>query len=178
MATRRRASEPGRSEVSSKRRSLLPSGEPLGVSAAEQGPIKLPFPPARYTTSTGAVQGSWYLQVHIASFFFFLSCGRHHSVRVLDRDTECPPQVCQLSRSSDSTHFLNLRRDAALFDSIRAPDGFCDRTLVPPIYSLTIPNTKRQPYHTKPIQMISIRIITGLSRPYLNKSLAAFYKLT
>ena len=38
MATRRRASEPGRSEGSSKKRRLLPSGEPSGVSAAEQGP--------------------------------------------------------------------------------------------------------------------------------------------
>ena len=32
-------------------------------------PIKLPLPPARYTTSTGAVRGSWCLQVHIASAF-------------------------------------------------------------------------------------------------------------
>ena len=31
--------------------------------------IKFPLPPARYTTSTGAVQGSWCLQVHIASAF-------------------------------------------------------------------------------------------------------------
>ena len=33
----------------------------------DPGPIKLPLPPARYTTSTGAVRGSWCLQVHIAS---------------------------------------------------------------------------------------------------------------
>ena len=33
------------------------------------GPIKLPLPPARYTTSTGAGRGSWCLQVHIASAF-------------------------------------------------------------------------------------------------------------
>ena len=32
-------------------------------------PIKLPLPPARCTTSTGAVRGSWCLQVHIASAF-------------------------------------------------------------------------------------------------------------
>ena len=32
-------------------------------------PIKLPLPPARYTTSTGAVRGSWCLQVHITSAF-------------------------------------------------------------------------------------------------------------
>ena len=35
----------------------------------DPGPIKLPLPPARYTTSTGAVRGSWRLQVHIASRF-------------------------------------------------------------------------------------------------------------
>ena len=32
-------------------------------------PIELPLPPARYTISTGAVRGSWCLQVHIASAF-------------------------------------------------------------------------------------------------------------
>ena len=32
-------------------------------------PIKLPLPPARYTTSTGAVRGSWCLKVHEASAF-------------------------------------------------------------------------------------------------------------
>ena len=31
--------------------------------------LKLPLPPARYTTSTGAVRGPWCLQVHIASAF-------------------------------------------------------------------------------------------------------------
>ena len=35
----------------------------------DPGPIKLPLPPARHTTSTGAVRGSWCLQVHIASAF-------------------------------------------------------------------------------------------------------------
>ena len=35
----------------------------------DPGPIKLPLPPARYTTSTGAVRGSWCLQVHLASAF-------------------------------------------------------------------------------------------------------------
>ena len=39
---------------------------------------------------------------------------------------------------------------------------------MPPIYFLTIPDVKRQPYHTKPTQIISMRIITGLSRLYLN----------
>ena len=33
----------------------------------DPGQIKLPLPPARYTTSTEAVRGSWCLQVHIAS---------------------------------------------------------------------------------------------------------------
>ena len=35
----------------------------------DSGPIKLPLPPARYTTSTGDVRGSWCLQVHVASAF-------------------------------------------------------------------------------------------------------------
>ena len=35
----------------------------------DPGPIKLPLPPARYTTSTGAVRGSSCLQVHLASTF-------------------------------------------------------------------------------------------------------------
>ena len=33
-------------------------------------------------------------------------------------------QVCPLSRSSESTHFLGLRRDVALLDSTRVPDDF------------------------------------------------------
>ena len=49
---------------------------------------------------------------------------RRHIVRVLGGDTECLLQVCQLSRSSESTHFLSLRRDVTLFNSTRAPDGF------------------------------------------------------
>ena len=48
---------------------------------------------------------------------------RRHIVKVLSGDTECPLQVCQLSRSSENTHFLSHRRDVALFDSTRAPDG-------------------------------------------------------
>ena len=35
----------------------------------DPGPIKLPLSPARYTTSAGAVRGSWCLQVHVASAF-------------------------------------------------------------------------------------------------------------
>ena len=35
----------------------------------DPGPIKLPLPPVRYTTSTGAVRGSWCLQVHVASAY-------------------------------------------------------------------------------------------------------------
>ena len=44
--------------------------------------------------------------------------------KVIGGDTECPLQVCQLSRSSESTHFLCLRRDVALFDFTRARDSF------------------------------------------------------
>ena len=43
---------------------------------------------------------------------------------VIGGDTDYRLQVCQLSRSSGSTHFLFLRRDVALFDSTRAPDSF------------------------------------------------------
>ena len=35
----------------------------------DQGPIKLPLAPARYTASTGAVRGSWCPQAHLASAF-------------------------------------------------------------------------------------------------------------
>ena len=35
----------------------------------DPGPFKLPLFPARYTTSAGAVRGSSYLQVHVASAF-------------------------------------------------------------------------------------------------------------
>ena len=35
----------------------------------DPGPIKLPLFPAHYTTSAGAVRGSWRLQVHVASPF-------------------------------------------------------------------------------------------------------------
>ena len=48
-----------------------------------------------------------------------------------------------------------LRKYVALFVSTRARDSFRDRRRVPPIYFLTLPNIKRQPYHTTPIQMIS-----------------------
>ena len=51
-----------------------------------------------------------------------------------------PLQVCQLSRSSESTHSLRLRRDVALFDSTRPPDSFRGRRHVPPIYFHTFPN--------------------------------------
>ena len=44
--------------------------------------------------------------------------------KVIGGDTECPLQVCQLSRSSESTPFIFLRRDVAFFDSTRAPDSF------------------------------------------------------
>ena len=35
----------------------------------DQGPIKLLLPPVLYTTSTGAVRGSWCLQIHEPSAF-------------------------------------------------------------------------------------------------------------
>ena len=44
--------------------------------------------------------------------------------KAIGGDTEYPLQACQLSKSSESAHFLFLRRDAALSDSTRAPDSF------------------------------------------------------
>ena len=35
----------------------------------DPGPIKLPLPPVRYTTSTGTLRGSWCLQVPLSSAF-------------------------------------------------------------------------------------------------------------
>ena len=77
-------------------------------------------------------------------------------VRLLGGNTECPPQVCHLSRSSESTHFLCLRRDVALFDSIKALDGFRDRRHVPPIYFLNFPEyqTPTISYETHPHNLI------------------------
>ena len=92
-----------------------------------------------------------------------VSCRRRHC-EVSGGDTECPLQVCQLSRSSESTHFLLLRRDVDLFDCTRAPDSFSDRRIVPLIHFLTVPNIKRQPYHTKLIQMISN---SDIHRPFV-----------
>ena len=91
-------------------------------------------------------------------------------VRVQGGGTECLLQVRQLSRSSESTHFLGLRRDEAFVDFTRAPDDFSERRhVVPPFYFLTVPIRKRQPYHTKTGQIISIKKIAGLSeRPYRN----------
>ena len=42
-------------------------------------------------------------------------CRRRHFLRVLGGDTECPLQVCQLSRSSESTHLLSLSRDVDFY---------------------------------------------------------------
>ena len=36
-------------------------------------------------------------------------------VRVVGGDTEGPLQVCHLSKSSESTHFLSLSRDVAFY---------------------------------------------------------------
>ena len=49
--------------------STTTKGVYLGRFLDDPGPIKLPIPPARYTTSTGAVRGSWCLQLHLASAF-------------------------------------------------------------------------------------------------------------
>ena len=49
----------------------------LARTLDDPGPFKLPLFPARYTTSAGAVRGSWCLQVHVASVF---SRGVHRNV--------------------------------------------------------------------------------------------------
>ena len=53
------------------------NGVSLAQNLVDPGPFKLPLFPARYTTSTGAVRGSWCLQVHVASAF---SRGVHRNV--------------------------------------------------------------------------------------------------
>ena len=64
------------------------------------------------------------------------------------------------------------KRDVGfLLNSIRAPGDFGERRHMPPFYFLIVPNRKRQPYHMKTGQIVSISIITYLSRPYL-KTLA------
>ena len=93
-------------------------------------------------------------------------------VRLFSGDTECPLHVCQLSRPSDSTHFLGhqsfiirfhqspgwvLRSEAR--SEARASDLFPN-----------FPEDKTPAYHTKRVQIISIQKFTGLSRPYLNTS--------
>ena len=62
-----------------------------------------------------------YFVLLISSYFCCLDRVR---VQIGSQSTECPLQVCQLSRSSESTLFLFLRRDAAIFYSTRAPDSF------------------------------------------------------
>ena len=56
-----------------KKKQISASTTEDGVSLAQilddPGPFKLPLFPARYTTSAGAVRGSWCLQVHVASAF-------------------------------------------------------------------------------------------------------------
>ena len=42
-------------------------------------------------------------------------------VEIMVEDTECPLQVCQLSRSSESNHFRFLRKDVALFVPPESP---------------------------------------------------------
>ena len=44
------------------------------------------------------------IQYHTVSYCIIL----YHTVKLKVRDTECPLQVCQLSRSSESTHFRSF----------------------------------------------------------------------
>ena len=57
--------------------STAEDGVYLARSLDDPGPFKLPLFPARYTTSPGAVRGSWCLQVHVVSAF---SRGVHRNV--------------------------------------------------------------------------------------------------
>ena len=91
-------------------------------------------------------------------------------VRVSGGDTECPLQICQLSRSSESTHFLCLRSDVALFTRFHQSPGWLLRSdarasnLFPDYIECKTPALT---YETHP-NYLKLRIITGLSRPYLN----------
>ena len=83
---------------------------------------------------------------------------------VIGRDTECPLQVCQLSRSSESIHFLSLRSRSfirfhqspgwLLRSEARASDVFPDY----PEYETPTLSYKAHPNY------LEIRIITGHSR--------------
>ena len=77
-------------------------------------------------------------------------------------------QVCLLSRYSESTHFLSLRRGVAILESTRAAEDFWERRHVPLFDFLIIPNRKRQPYRTKTGQIITIQNVTYFSTPDLN----------
>ena len=57
--------------------STTEDGMSLAQILDDPGPFKLPLFPALYTTSAGAVRGSWCLQVHVASAF---SRGVHRNV--------------------------------------------------------------------------------------------------
>ena len=48
---------------------MTEDGVSLAQSLDDPGTFKLPLFPARYTTSVGAVRGSWCLHVHVASAF-------------------------------------------------------------------------------------------------------------
>ena len=95
-------------------------------------------------------------------------------LRELGGDTESPMQVCLLSRSSESTHFLCLMRGVALLDSTRAPDDFGEPKLVPWFHFLAILNRFRQHIIRKQrityltANYLSNTVIAGLSWPHIN----------
>ena len=59
-----------------------------------------------------------------ADFFYVMAQLSHYAMKHHHPVRKCPLQVYQLSRSSESTHFLFLCRDVALFDSTRVPNSF------------------------------------------------------
>ena len=110
---------------------------------------RLPKPSFRRTSRRLPLRSSCFLRLYRALWDCVLSCRRRHIVWGLGGDAECPLQVYQLNRSSESLISLAFRRDVALLVSTRAPDDFLDRRHVSPSYFLTIPNIKRQPYEIR-----------------------------
>ena len=90
-----------------------------------------PSPKSRFPVRYRVTRASGFYPV-VRKAGINIPCRRRHIVRVLGGDTECPLQVCRLSKSSESTYFLSPRRDVALLGSTRALDDFWEQRHVPP----------------------------------------------
>ena len=93
------------------------------------------------------------IRVNVRTTYANHHTSQHENVEVLVGDTQCPLQVCLLSRSSVSTHCLSRRRDVAFSFPTRALDIMWQRLepwiscgnarRVPRLHFLTVPNIIR-----------------------------------